>query len=361
MLRARVMLLCLSNKSTAFREPALRFCSTETFKEKVSVLKALTAQLVGKDIKIQGWVRSVRSQKAVLFLHVNDGSSLQNLQVVADPNAPFRELMFGSAVEVCGKLVKSPHEKQGVELQAADIKVVGTCDPVAFPFKIKERHDLEYIRQFPHLRCRTNSFSSLLRIRSEATSAIQLFFKDNGFVHIHTPIITSNDCEGAGELFMIEPASKAKCASEENAPFFNVPAFLTVSGQLHLEVMAGYKSLTVLTFSSLLFGVNYRTRQSFFQFNFYPENLSFVDTVFINFQVIENLFQTATASILSNCPEDVERFHKFVAPGHKDRLEQMIKNPFKIISYTEAIDILKRQSKAFAFKPEVGIKKFTQY
>ncbi|XP_064414040.1 probable asparagine--tRNA ligase, mitochondrial isoform X2 [Latimeria chalumnae] len=353
MLRARVMLLCLSNKSTAFREPALRFCSTETFKEKVSVLKALTAQLVGKDIKIQGWVRSVRSQKAVLFLHVNDGSSLQNLQVVADPNVGCRELMFGSAVEVCGKLVKSPHEKQGVELQAADIKVVGTCDPVAFPFKIKERHDLEYIRQFPHLRCRTNSFSSLLRIRSEATSAIQLFFKDNGFVHIHTPIITSNDCEGAGELFMIEPASKAKCASEENAPFFNVPAFLTVSGQLHLEVMAGAFT-RVYTFGPTFRAENSQSRRHLAEFHMVEAEVSFTDGLEDVMQVIENLFQTATASILSNCPEDVERFHKFVAPGHKDRLEQMIKNPFKIISYTEAIDILKRQSKAFAFKPEWG-------
>ncbi|MGH0181385.1 UNVERIFIED_CONTAM: hypothetical protein FKN15_006473 [Acipenser sinensis] len=116
----------------------------------------------------------------------------------------FRHLTYGSAVEISGNLIKSPHKKQSVELQADNIRVVGPCDPVVFPFKIKERHPLEYIRQFPHLRCRTNSFGSLLRIRSEATAAIQSFFKENGFVQIQTPVITSNDCEGAGELFQVE-------------------------------------------------------------------------------------------------------------------------------------------------------------
>ncbi|MGH0182443.1 UNVERIFIED_CONTAM: hypothetical protein FKN15_009500, partial [Acipenser sinensis] len=124
-----------------------------------------------------GWIRSVRSQKDILFLHVNDGSSLQSLQVVASPSLDDRHLTYGSAVEISGNLIKSPHKKQSVELQADNIRVVGPCDPVVFPFKIKERHPLEYIRQFPHLRCRTNSFGSLLRIRSEATAAIQSFFK----------------------------------------------------------------------------------------------------------------------------------------------------------------------------------------
>ncbi|XP_010282743.1 PREDICTED: probable asparagine--tRNA ligase, mitochondrial, partial [Phaethon lepturus] len=202
------------------------------------VREALRARESAGEVKVQGWVRSVRSQKEVLFLHINDGSSLENLQVVADPSLENRDLTFGSAVEVQGKLVKSPHRMQNMELKAETIRVVGPCDAWSFPLKMKRRHPLEYVRQFPHLRCRNNTIGSLLRIRSEATAAIHSFFQDNGYVHIHTPIITSNDCEGAGELFQIEMSNEAR-ESAEKTHFFNVPAFLTVSGQLHLEVMAG--------------------------------------------------------------------------------------------------------------------------
>ncbi|KAB0359150.1 hypothetical protein FD754_003306 [Muntiacus muntjak] len=189
---------------------ALRSCSSAPCPRhrpaaRVSVRGALGVQSAnGERVKVQGWIRSVRSQKEVLFLHINDGSSLESLQVVADSSFDSRELAFGSSVEVQGQLVKSPSKKQNVELKAEKIEVVGNCDAKAFPFKYKERHPLEYLRQYPHLRCRTNVLGSILRVRSEATAAIHSFFKDSGFVHIHTPVITSNDCEGAGELFQVE-------------------------------------------------------------------------------------------------------------------------------------------------------------
>ncbi|XP_072782870.1 asparaginyl-tRNA synthetase isoform X3 [Taeniopygia guttata] len=217
---------------------ALRRCASLPRAVRLRVREALGAREAAEAVRVQGWVRSVRSQKEVLFLHINDGSSLESLQVVADPSLEKRDLTFGSAVEVQGKLVKSPHRMQNMELQAETIHVVGPCDIWSFPLKMKERHPLEYVRQFPHLRCRNNTLGALLRIRSEATAGIHSFFQDNGYVHIHTPIITSNDCEGAGELFQIETSREAK-ESAENTHFFNVPAFLTVSGQLHLEVMAG--------------------------------------------------------------------------------------------------------------------------
>ncbi|XP_065268305.1 asparaginyl-tRNA synthetase isoform X10 [Emys orbicularis] len=231
MFGARCLLLALRRCSSA---P----CPKHTQAARLRVCEALEAQEVAGDIKVQGWVRSVRSQKEVLFLHINDGSSLESLQVVADPTLEHRDLTFGSAVEVQGKLVKSLHRMQNVELKAENIRVVGPCDTLTFPFKPRERQPLEYSRQFPHLRCRTNTLSSLLRVRSEATAAIHSFFKDNGYVHVHTPIITSNDCEGAGELFHVRTSNKVQ-EPGENSHFFNVPAFLTVSGQLHLEVMAG--------------------------------------------------------------------------------------------------------------------------
>ncbi|XP_009005609.4 asparaginyl-tRNA synthetase isoform X4 [Callithrix jacchus] len=300
---------------------AVRFCSSAPCPRhkpsaKLSVRDALGAQNTsGERVKVQGWVRSVRSQKEVLFLHVNDGSSLESLQVVADSSLDSRELTFGSSVEVQGQLVKSPSKRQNVELKAENIKVIGNCDAKTFPIRYKERHPLEYLRQYPHLRCRTNILGSILRIRSEATAAIHSFFKDNGFVHIHTPIITSNDCEGAGELFQLEAAGKIKIP-EEN--FFNVPAFLTVSGQLHLEVMSGAFT-QVFTFGPTFRAENSQSRRHLAEFYMIEAEISFVDSLQDLMQVMEKLFKATTMMVLSNCPEDVKLCYKFIAPGQKIR------------------------------------------
>ncbi|NXN19708.1 SYNM protein, partial [Indicator maculatus] len=315
-----------------------------------------------------GWVHSVRSQKEVLFLHINDGSSLEHLQVVADPNLENRDLTFGSAVEVQGKLVKSPHRRQNMELQAETIRVVGPCDTWTFPLKMKERHPLEYVRQFPHLRCRSSTLASLLRIRSEATAAIHSFFQDNGYVHIHTPIITSNDCEGAGELFQIETSNKAR-ESAEKTQFFNVPAFLTVSGQLHLEVMAGAFT-HVFTFGPTFRAENSQSRRHLAEFYMVEAELSFTESLQDIMQVMEDLFKTATSTVLSKCPRDVELFHKYIAPAQKQHLArklpccsfhtylkgffQFFFSPSCRISYNEAVEILKQASQTFTFKPEWG-------
>ncbi|XP_071583530.1 asparaginyl-tRNA synthetase isoform X1 [Heliangelus exortis] len=319
---------------------------------RLRVREALVAREPAGEVKVQGWVRSVRCQKEVLFLHINDGSSLESLQVVADPSLENRDLTFGSAVEVQGKLVKSPHRMQNMELKAETIHVVGPCDTLSFPLKVKERHPLEYVRQFPHLRCRTNTLSSLLRIRSEATAAIHSFFQDNGYVHIHTPIITSNDCEGAGELFQIETSNEAK-ESEEKTHFFNVPAFLTVSGQLHLEVMAGAFT-HVFTFGPTFRAENSQSRRHLAEFYMVEAELSFTESLQDVMQVMEDLLKTTTNRVLSKCPRDVELFHKYIAPAQKDRLEQMLKNKFVTISYNEAVEILKQAPQTFTFKPEWG-------
>nr|XP_055212865.1 probable asparagine--tRNA ligase, mitochondrial isoform X1 [Gorilla gorilla gorilla] len=337
---------------------SVRFCSSAPFPKhkpsaKLSVRDALGAQNAsGERIKIQGWIRSVRSQKEVLFLHVNDGSSLESLQVVADSGLDSRELTFGSSVEVQGQLIKSPSKRQNVELKAEKIKVIGNCDAKDFPIKYKERHPLEYLRQYPHFRCRTNVLGSILRIRSEATAAIHSFFKDSGFVHIHTPIITSNDSEGAGELFQLEPSGKLK-VPEEN--FFNVPAFLTVSGQLHLEVMSGAFT-QVFTFGPTFRAENSQSRRHLAEFYMIEAEISFVDSLQDLMQVIEELFRATTMMVLSKCPEDVELCHKFIAPGQKV-ISFMDKAQYiycLIISYTEAVEILKQASQNFTFTPEWG-------
>ncbi|NWV63567.1 SYNM protein, partial [Malurus elegans] len=318
---------------------------------RLRVREALGAREPADAVRVQGWVRSVRSQKEVLFLHINDGSSLENLQVVADPSLEKRDLTFGSAVEVQGKLVKSPHKMQNMELQAETIHVVGPCDIWSFPLKMKERHPLEYVRQFPHLRCRNNTLGSLLRIRSEATAGIHSFFQDNGYVHIHTPIITSNDCEGAGELFQIE-VSWAK-ESAEKTHFFNVPAFLTVSGQLHLEVMAGAFT-HVFTFGPTFRAENSQSRRHLAEFYMVEAELSFTESLQDIMQVMEDLFKTVTSTVLSKCPRDVELFHKYIAPAQKSDITHKLFSSSCRISYSEAVEILKQAPQTFVFKPEWG-------
>ncbi|NXK33597.1 SYNM protein, partial [Piprites chloris] len=316
---------------------------------RLRVREALGAREPADAVRVQGWVRSVRSQKDVLFLHINDGSSLEHLQVVADPSLENRDLTFGSAVEVQGKLVKSPHRMQNMELQAETIRVVGPCDIWSFPLKMKERHPLEYVRQFPHLRCRNNTLGSLLRIRSEATAAIHSFFQDNGYVHIHTPIITSNDCEGAGELFQIGASNEVR-ESAGKTHFFNVPAFLTVSGQLHLEVMAGAFT-HVFTFGPTFRAENSQSRRHLAEFYMVEAELSFTESLQDIMQVMEDLFKTVTSTVLSKCPHDVELFHKYVAPAQKTFFFYYSSCR---ISYSEAVEILKQASQTFTFKPEWG-------
>lgn len=317
---------------------------------KLRVSQALSGAELGSNIKVQGWVRSVRAQKANVFLHVNDGSSLQSLQVIASSELNDPLLTFGSAVEVTGILKKSPHQKQPVELDAKQINVVGECNPVDFPFKIKERHGLEYIRQFPHLRCRTNAFSSLLRIRSEATAAIHSYFKDNGFVEINTPIITSNDCEGAGELFQVEPSGPDHADGEN---FFSVPAYLTVSGQLHLEVVSGAFS-KAYTFGPTFRAENSQSRRHLAEFYMVEAEISFTQSLEDLTKVMEDMFRFATEHVLAHCVEDVDLFHKHVTPGHRDTVDAMLKNSFPVITYREAIDILRRSSERFAFPTDWG-------
>ncbi|XP_068120900.1 asparaginyl-tRNA synthetase [Hyperolius riggenbachi] len=320
---------------------------------RVSVNKALSSDDGStKQVRIQGWVRSVRAQKEVLFLHINDGSSLQNLQIVAEPSLNNSAISFGAAVEVSGTLVKSLGKKQNMEVKAEDIRVIGECNTKDFPFKIKERHPSEYTRQFPHLRCRTNMFGSLLRIRSEATAAIQEYFQNNGFLHIHTPIITSNDCEGAGELFQVEATSRVPAAGDHRG-FFGVPAFLTVSGQLHLEVMSGAFT-RVFTFGPTFRAENSQSRRHLAEFYMVETEMSFTESLEDIMQVMENLFKSATSSLLNKCAEDLSLFFKYVSPGQEERSEKLLKDKFIVMSYTEAIEILKRAPDTFQYSTEWG-------
>ncbi|CAL8374935.1 unnamed protein product [Gadus morhua 'NCC'] len=318
--------------------------------KKLRVSEALEGSDVGSNITVEGWVRSVRSQKDNLFVHVNDGSCLQPLQIVASSELNDAMLTFGSAVEVTGCLKQSPSRKQPVELLADQINVVGGCDTLEFPFKIKERHGLDYVRQYPHMRCRTNVFSSMMRIRSAASAAIHSHFTERGFIQIHTPVITSNDCEGAGELFQVEPSGQT---TEPDKNFFSVPAFLTVSGQLHLEVMSGAFS-RVYTFGPTFRAENSQSRRHLAEFYMVEAELAFTQSLEDLTKVMEDLFRSVTEQVLDRCSEDVDLFHQRVSPGHRAVVEAMLKESFTVISYTEAIDILNRSSHNFVFPTTWG-------
>ncbi|KAL0972665.1 hypothetical protein UPYG_G00193090 [Umbra pygmaea] len=354
--------MCISNASAASRLTlqSFRFYCQKT-PMKLRICEAVSRLDVGSKITVQGWVRSVRLQKQNLFLHVNDGSCLQSLQVVASAALNQRLLTFGSAVAVSGCLVKSPSRGQEVELQATQIDVVGECNTVDFPFKIKERHDLEYIRQFPHLRCRTNTFSSLLRIRSQATTAIHSYFEEKGFIQVHTPVVTSNDCEGAGELFQVELAGQEKkSGQEEDQHFFSVPAYLTVSGQLHLECIAGAFP-GVYSFGPTFRAENSQSRRHLAEFYMVEAEISFTQTLESIMKVMEDLFRSTTEHLLARCPDDVALFHKHVKPRHNINVDLMMKKRFNVITYTEAIDILNSSSQTFAFKPDWGFDLQTEH
>ncbi|XP_074535678.1 asparaginyl-tRNA synthetase [Halichoeres trimaculatus] len=348
MFQAAAKTLSVASTTRGILSCIRHFCKKIPTKLRVS--EAVSGAGLGEEIKVQGWIRSSRPQKTNLFLHVNDGSCLQSLQIVASSELNNPLLTFGAAVEVTGILKKSPHHRQPVELKANQIRIVGECNSVDFPFKVKERHNFEYLRQFPHLRCRTTNFSSLLRIRSEATAAIHSYFKEKGFVQIHTPVITSNDCEGAGELFQVEPSGPG-FEGDEN--FFSVPAFLTVSGQLHLEVISGAFS-KVYSFGPTFRAENSQSRRHLAEFYMVEAEVAFTQSLEDLTKVMEDMFRSATEHVLAHCAVDVDSFHKHVTPGHRDIVNAMLMKKFPVITYSEAIDILNRSSEKFSFPTDWG-------
>ncbi|XP_006824041.2 asparaginyl-tRNA synthetase-like [Saccoglossus kowalevskii] len=240
-------------------------------------------------------------------------------------------------------------------MHATDINMIGTCDSEVYPIKVKTRHSFEYLRQYPHLRCRTNAFGSLLRVRNAATMLIHSYFQDNSFIHINTPIITSNDCEGAGELFKIEPEKQVdeSSESEECKHFFDVPVYLTVSGQLQLEAMASGLS-KVYTFGPTFRAENSQTRKHLAEFYMVEAEVAFTQSLEDIMQIMEGCVKCVTNRIIEQCPHEVELFHKHVAASnHKDLLKKILDKTYKRITYSDAINILQKK-KGFEFPTQWG-------
>ena len=193
------------------------------------------SSLIGKTVSVYGWIRTVRAQKTFAFIELNDGTTLANLQILADPSTiDFTQLTTGASLLAKGTLVESPGKNQALELKAETLSVLGPCSAETFPLQ-KKRHSFEFLRTIAHLRPRTNTQGAVLRIRSALALATHLFFNQRGFYYVQTPIITGSDCEGGGEMFRVTTLDKETDPSKD---FFGKPAYLTVSGQLEGEILA---------------------------------------------------------------------------------------------------------------------------
>jgi asparaginyl-tRNA synthetase len=313
-----------------------------------------------ESVQIQGWVRTKRELKEFSFVEVNDGSSLAGLQVVIAQNLAnyievIRKLNTGASVEVAGTLVPSQGKGQQIELRAEAVTVYGEADPETYPLQ-KKRHSFEFLRSIGHLRSRTNTLSAVFRVRNACANAIHQFFQERGFLWVHTPIITTNDCEGAGELFAVKALNRtAPDASQTNSPedFFGKPAFLTVSGQLEAEIMA-MAFANVYTFGPTFRAENSNTSRHLAEFWMVEPEMAFCDLEG-NMDLAEAFLKHIFRQVLNACPEDMEFFNQRIDSTVLTRADNIINSEFSRITYTEAIELLEKCDRPFEYAVSWGV------
>jgi asparaginyl-tRNA synthetase len=312
---------------------------------------------------VQGWVRTKRELKGFAFIEVNDGSSLANLQVVinqdlSDYEAIIKKLNTGASVEVSGRLVASQGKGQRIELQAEAVKVYGEADPETYPLQ-KKRHSFEFLRTIGHLRSRTNSFGAVFRVRNACSAAIHEFFQQRGFLWVHTPVITANDCEGAGELFSVTSLDLKNIPRTENQAidytqdFFGKPTYLTVSGQLEAEVMAMAFS-NVYTFGPTFRAENSNTSRHLAEFWMVEPEMAFCDLEG-NMDLAEAFLKHVFQYVLEKCPEDMEFFNQRIDNTVLATADNIINNQFERLTYTEAIKLLEKADIKFEYPVNWGL------
>ncbi len=310
---------------------------------------------IGARVRIQGWVRTRRDSKGVSFVEVKDGSCLKNLQGVVDPSAFPKALLSrvttGASVALEGTLVASPGRGQRVELDVARLEVIGDCDARTYPLQ-KKGHSFEFLRSISHLRPRTNALGAVFRVRSAASAAVHRFFLDRGFYLIHTPVITSSDCEGAGEMFQVTTFDLANVPVVEgrvdfDKDFFGKQAGLTVSGQLQAETAACALS-NVYTFGPTFRAENSNTARHLAEFWMVEPEMAFCDLDgCIDLAVA--FLKEVIAAVLERCADDIAFLDRWVEKGLLKSLEHVRDETFARVTYTEAIDLLRASKRRFEF------------
>ena len=323
------------------------------------VVDILRDQPVGRPVAISGWLRTRRDSGGLSFLEVNDGSCLASLQVIADTtlanyDGEIRKLATGAALRIQGQLVASPASGQAVEVQASAITVLGPADPATYPLQ-KKRHSFEFLRSITHLRSRTNALGAVARVRSALSFAVHRFFHEQGFLQVHTPVITTSDCEGAGEMFTVTALEPAALQGTDpfGADFFGRRAGLTVSGQLQAEIFA-LSHGRVYTFGPTFRAENSNTSRHLAEFWMVEPEMAFCDLAG-DMQVAEGFIRFLVETALEECSEDLELFDRFVSKGLIDRLVQVRDRPFVRLTYTEAVAELERSGRDFAFPVRWGL------
>ncbi len=316
----------------------------------------LTKDKVGEKVSVKGWVRTRRGNKNVQFVALNDGSTINNIQIVF-PLDRFTEeqlkpITTGASIHVVGDLVESMGKGQATEIQATELEVYGTADPEAYPLQ-KKGHSLEFLREIAHLRPRTNTFGAVLRVRSALAYAIHKFFQDKGFYYLNTPLITASDCEGAGAMFQVttlplnELPKTEEGAVDYSQDFFGKPTALTVSGQLEGELGATAIG-EIYTFGPTFRAENSNTPRHLAEFWMIEPEMAFYD-ITDNMDLAEEFVKYCIRYALDNCRDDIEFLQKMYDPELIARLEGVLAKPFKRLTYTEGVEILEKSGKKFEF------------
>ena len=328
---------------------------------KIATIFADSEQLGGKEVTVGGWARTIRDMKNFGFVELNDGSCFKNLQIVMEAGtlenyAEIASQNVGAALIVTGTIVLTPGAKQSLELKASSIAVEGTSTP-DYPLQ-KKRHSVEFLRTIQHLRPRTNLFSAAFRVRSVAAHAVHCFFQDQGFVYVHTPIITGSDCEGAGEMFQVttldmnNPPRLEDGSIDWSQDFFGKQTNLTVSGQLNCENFAMAFG-NVYTFGPTFRAENSNTQRHAAEFWMIEPEMAFADlNDYMN--NAEAMIKYVIKYVLEKCPDEINFFNSFVDKGLKERLEHVANSDFGRVTYTEAVEILKKVNDQFDYKVEWG-------
>ncbi|HRY55930.1 MAG TPA: asparagine--tRNA ligase, partial [Spirochaetia bacterium] len=317
----------------------------------------------GRSLTVKGWVRTKRETKAAVFLEVNDGSRLGNLQCVFDEAAAaaaaseLARAGTGASVAVEGSLVASPAAGQSVELRASSLRVIGEASPESYPLQ-KKAHSMEFLREIAHLRPRTNTFGAVARVRNRMAFAIHEFFQARGFQYVHTPLITASDCEGAGAMFQVTTLDLERLGKSGRSPdygkdFFGKPAFLTVSGQLNVETYCEALG-RVYTFGPTFRAENSNTSRHLSEFWMIEPEVAFAELA-DNMELAEDFLKHLVKTALADCAEDLGFFDQRVEKGLVESLEKVLARKFAHMTYTEAVAELEKAPAPFEVKPYWGL------
>lgn len=335
--------------------------------KRIKIKQLLAFETPQDGILLKGWVKTKRDSKDFSFLEINDGSCLKNIQVIAKNTLnnydEVKKLSTGSSVSISGNLVPSQGGKQKFEVVAENIEIYSIA-PDDYPLQKKGMSD-EFLRTIAHLRPRTNKYGAAFRVRSRLSYAIHNFFQSRGFSYVHTPLITASDCEGAGEMFQVttldlkNPPRLKNGEIDYSKDFFGKEARLTVSGQLNGEMYACALG-DIYTFGPTFRAENSNTQRHAAEFWMIEPEMAFAD-INDDMDLAEDMVRYLVKDIMENCPDDLDLFEKFVDPTLKSTLSNIVDNGFARITYTQAIDIMKKSGHKFEYEPEYGIDLQTEH